>query len=80
MNPTRRISKPCKVASFFSFAANVEKDSIGEIVDDGFGNSAMECNAMEFLIAVLAFNLPCQNYFSPKASVSKLLPRPLFRG
>ena len=41
--------KPIKIATIFSFAANEEQSSIGEIVDETFEPSAMDVTAKEFL-------------------------------
>jgi type I restriction enzyme R subunit len=41
--------KPLKIATIFSFAANEEHSSIGEIVDETFEPSAMDVTAKEFL-------------------------------
>ncbi len=46
--------KPLKVATIFSFAANEEQDSIGDIQDEGFDVSAMNVSAKEFLTAAIA--------------------------
>lgn len=45
--------KPLKVATIFSFAANEEQDSIGDIQDEGFDVSAMNVSAKEFLTAAI---------------------------
>ena len=41
--------KPLKIATIFSFAANEEQSSIGEIPDENFEPSAMDLSAKEFL-------------------------------
>jgi type I restriction enzyme R subunit len=41
--------KPLKIATIFSFAANEEQNSIGEIADETFEPSAMDSSAKEFL-------------------------------
>lgn len=41
--------KPLKIATIFSFAANEEQSSIGEIADETFEPSAMDITAKEFL-------------------------------
>lgn len=41
--------KPLKIATIFSFAANEEQSSIGEILDESFEPSAMDITAKEFL-------------------------------
>lgn len=45
--------RPIKVATIFSFAANEEQDSIGEIPDESFDVSAMNSSAKEFLSAAI---------------------------
>jgi type I restriction enzyme R subunit len=45
--------KPLQVATIFSFAANEEQDSIGEIQDESFEVSAMNSSAKEFLNAAI---------------------------
>ncbi len=47
-------SKPLKVATIFSFAANEAQDAIGEIPDESFEVSAMNSSAKEFLGAAIA--------------------------
>lgn len=42
-------SKPLKIATIFSFAANEEQSAVGEIVDESFEPSAMDSSAKEFL-------------------------------
>ena len=46
--------KPLKIATIFSFAANEEQNSIGEIIDETFEPTAMDSSAKEFL--TLAIN------------------------
>ncbi len=46
--------RPLKVATIFSFAANEEQASIGEIADESFDVSAMNSSAKEFLSAAIA--------------------------
>lgn len=46
--------KPLKIATIFSFAANEEQSSIGEILDETFEPSALNSSAKEFL--TLAIN------------------------
>jgi type I restriction enzyme, R subunit len=46
--------KPLRVATIFSFAANEEQDSVGEIQDESFDVSAMNSSAKEFLSAAIA--------------------------
>jgi type I restriction enzyme R subunit len=50
----KQSDKPLKVATIFSFAANEEQDSIGDIQDEGFDVSAMNVSAKEFLTAAIA--------------------------
>lgn len=45
--------KPLKIATIFSFAPNEEQDAIGDIVDESFEVSAMDCSAKEFLSAAI---------------------------
>ncbi len=45
--------RPLRVATIFSFAANEEQDSIGEIPDESFEISAMNSSAKEFLSAAI---------------------------
>lgn len=42
-------TKPIKIATIFSFAANEEQSSIGEISEESFEPSAMDSSAKEFL-------------------------------
>ena len=53
-NLKKNSEKPLKVATIFSFAANEEQNSIGDIVDETFEPSAMNQSAKEFL--TLAIN------------------------
>ncbi len=46
-------SKPLRIATIFSFAANEEQDAIGDIVDESFEVSAMNSSAKEFLSAAI---------------------------
>ena len=46
-------SKPLRIASIFSFAANEEQDAIGDILDESFEVSAMNSSAKEFLSAAI---------------------------
>ena len=48
-NLQKESEKPLKIATIFSFAANEEQSSIGEIVDETFEPSAMDSSAKEFL-------------------------------
>ncbi|MDC0864792.1 type I restriction endonuclease subunit R, partial [Rickettsiaceae bacterium] len=45
--------KPIKIATIFSFAANEEQDSVGEILDENFDVSAMNSSAKEFLSSAI---------------------------
>jgi len=45
---------PLKVATIFSYAANEEQDTVGDIADEGFEISAMNSSAKEFLNAAIA--------------------------
>lgn len=47
-------SKPLKMATIFSFAANEEQDAVGDIQDESFDVSAMNSSAKEFLSAAIA--------------------------
>ncbi|WP_428739793.1 type I restriction endonuclease subunit R [Sulfurimonas sp.] len=46
-------SKPLKIATIFSYAANEEQDALGDIVDESFEPSAMNASAKEFLSAAI---------------------------
>jgi type I restriction enzyme, R subunit len=46
--------RPLKIATIFSFAANEEQASIGEIADESFDVSAMNSSAKEFLSAAIS--------------------------
>src|SRR5690554_2631868 len=48
------VERPLRVATIFSFAANEEQDSIGEIPDESFEVSAMNSSGKEFLSAAIA--------------------------
>lgn len=62
------IDKPLKIATIYSFAANEEQNSIGEILDEGFEISAMDSSAKEFLNAVIAeYNLMFKTNFSTES-------------
>ncbi len=50
----RDTEKPLKIATIFSFAANEEQSSVGEILDESFDVSAMNASAKEFLAAAIA--------------------------
>ena len=45
--------KPLRIATIFSFAANEEQSSVGEILDESFEVSAMNASAKEFLTAAI---------------------------
>ncbi|WP_220094730.1 type I restriction endonuclease subunit R, EcoR124 family [Picosynechococcus sp. PCC 11901] len=45
--------KPLKIATIFSFAANEEQATVGEILDESFNVSAMNSSAKEFLSAAI---------------------------
>lgn len=47
------LERPLRVATIFSFAANEEQDSIGEIPDESFEVSAMNSSAKEFLSSAI---------------------------
>lgn len=50
-------NNPLKIATIFSFAANEEQNSIGEILDESFEISAMNSSAKEFLtLAIKDYN------------------------
>lgn len=54
-----------KVATIFSFAANEEQDSIGDIQDKSFNVSAMNSSAKEFLnAAIVDYNALFKTNFS----------------
>ncbi|MCB1586361.1 MAG: type I restriction endonuclease subunit R [Gammaproteobacteria bacterium] len=46
-------SKPLRIATIFSFAANEEQDAIGDILDESFEVSSMNSSAKEFLSAAI---------------------------
>ncbi len=46
-------SRPLRVATIFSFAANEEQDAVGDILDESFDVSAMNSSAKEFLSAAI---------------------------
>ena len=52
-NLQKERSKPLKIATIFSFAANEEQDAVGDILDESFETSAMESSAKEFLSAAI---------------------------
>ncbi len=57
--------KPLKVATIFSFAANEEQATVGEILDEGFDVSAMNSSAKEFLgVAIADYNALFTTNFS----------------
>jgi type I restriction enzyme R subunit len=52
-NLQKESEKPLKIATIFSFAANEEQNSIGEIADETFETSAMDSSAKEFLTSAI---------------------------
>ncbi|MFK5938104.1 MAG: type I restriction endonuclease subunit R [Sulfurimonas sp.] len=48
-NLQKESTKPLKVATIFSYAANEEQDAVGDIIDESFEPSAMDSSAKEFL-------------------------------
>ena len=55
---------PLKIATIFSFAANEEQSSVGEILDETFEPSAMNSSAKEFLtLAIHHYNFMFQTNF-----------------
>ncbi|WP_284115391.1 HsdR family type I site-specific deoxyribonuclease [Acinetobacter pittii] len=57
--------KPLKIATIFSFAANEEQDAVGDIQDESFDVSAMNCSAKEFLSsAIVDYNILFKTNFS----------------
>ena len=46
-------SKPLKIATIFSYAANEEQNAVGEITDETFEPAAMSKSAKEFLTAAI---------------------------
>nr|WP_245863305.1 hypothetical protein [Candidatus Viridilinea mediisalina] len=58
-------TKPLTIATIFSFAANEEQGSVGEISDESFDLSAMQSSAKEFLSAAIAdYNAHFKTNFS----------------
>jgi len=58
-------SKPLKVVTIFSYVANEEQDSVGDILDESFDVSAMNSSAKEFLSASIAdYNVLFKTNFS----------------
>lgn len=47
------IERPLKIATIFSFTANEEQNSVGEIQDEAFELNAMEASSKEFLSSVI---------------------------
>ena len=47
-------NRPLKIATIFSFAANEEQDTVGEILDESFDVSVMNISAKAFLSAAVA--------------------------
>lgn len=57
--------KPLIIATIFSFAANEEQNSIGEILDESFEITAMDSSAKEFLgAAIKDYNVLFKTNFS----------------
>ncbi|WP_099239169.1 HsdR family type I site-specific deoxyribonuclease [Synechococcus sp. BDU 130192] len=57
--------RPLKIATIFSFAANEEQASIGEILDESFDVSAMNSSAKKFLsMAIADYNALFKTNFS----------------
>ena len=48
-NLQKSSASPLKVATIFSFAANEEQNSVGDILDESFETSAMDSSGKEFL-------------------------------
>lgn len=46
-------SRPIRIATIFSFAANEEQDAVGDIEDESFDVSAMNTSAKEFLSSAI---------------------------
>ncbi len=46
-------NKPLTIATIFSFAANEDQNSVGDIVDESFEPTAMDSSAKEFLSAAI---------------------------
>jgi len=46
-------SRPLRIATIFSFAANEEQDAVGDILDESFDVTAMNSSAKEFLSAAI---------------------------
>ncbi|BBE31898.1 DEAD/DEAH box helicase [Tepiditoga spiralis] len=58
-------NKPLKIATIFSFAANEDQNSIGEIIDETFEPSAMDSSAKEFLtLAINDYNAMFKTNYS----------------
>jgi type I restriction enzyme R subunit len=61
----RGVQKTLKIATIFSFAANEEQATVGEILDEGFDVSAMNSSAKEFLsVAIADYNALFTTNFS----------------
>lgn len=52
-NLQKNSTKPIKIATIFSYAANEEQSALGEILDETFEPSAMDSSAKEFLTKVI---------------------------
>jgi type I restriction enzyme R subunit len=60
---------PLRIATIFSFAANEEQNSIGEILDEGFETSALDSSAKEFLNAAINdYNVMFKTNFSTESN------------
>ena len=58
-------SRPLKIATIFSYAANEEQNAIGEITDESFEPTAMDVTAKEFLEKAIAdYNAMFKTNFS----------------
>lgn len=62
-------SKPLKIATIFSFAANEEQSAVGEILDETFELTAMDSSAKEFLsLAISDYNKMFKHNFSVESN------------
>lgn len=52
-NLQKNTEKPLTIATIFSFAANEEQSSVGEILDESFEVTAMDSSAKEFLSSAI---------------------------
>ncbi|MGL6167175.1 MAG: HsdR family type I site-specific deoxyribonuclease, partial [Fusobacteriaceae bacterium] len=68
-NLQKNSDKPLKIATIFSFAANEEQSSVGEINDETFEPSAMNTSAKEFLtLAINDYNKMFKTNFSVESN------------